>query len=100
MISNQKLLRIHYREIEKGKYATSDVFAHYEVIIEKREVLLLSDHRLMYCERNDLFGGWQVKSNSYKLQQNIQQSLKSNVIIFCLDRLVVSLERNSHVASD
>lgn len=48
------------REIEKGKYATSDVFAHYEVIIEKREVLLLSDHRLMYCERNELFGGWQV----------------------------------------
>lgn len=53
-------LNPYLREIEKGKFATSDVFAHYEVIIEKREVLLLSDHRIMYCERNDLFGGWQV----------------------------------------
>lgn len=41
---------------------SSDTFAHYEVIIEKREVLLLSDHRILYCERNDLFGGWQVRS--------------------------------------
>lgn len=49
-----------YREIEKGKYAESDLFAHFDVIIEKREVLLLSDHRILYCERNDLFGGWQV----------------------------------------
>lgn len=55
-----KIARLLCREIEKGKYASSDVFAHYEVIIEKREVLLLSDHRLMYCEKNDLFGGWQV----------------------------------------
>lgn len=30
------------------------------MIIEKRLVLLLSDHRLLCCERNDLFGGWQV----------------------------------------
>lgn len=48
------------REIEKGKYARSDVFANFEVIVEKREVLLLSDHRVIYCEKNDLFGGWQV----------------------------------------
>lgn len=40
------------------------MFAHYEVIIEKREVLLLSDHRLMYCEKNDLFGGWQVRNGA------------------------------------
>lgn len=51
-----------YREIEKGKYANSDVFTHYEVIIEKREVLLLSDHRVIYCEKNDLFGGWQARN--------------------------------------
>ncbi len=51
------------REIEKGKYSNSDTFAHYEVIIEKRDVLLLSDHRIMYCVKNDIFGGWQVKTN-------------------------------------
>lgn len=50
-----------YREIEKGKYANSDVFAHYEVIIEKRDVFLLSDQRVLYCVKNDLFGGWQVR---------------------------------------
>ena len=48
------------REIEKGKYANSDTFAHYEVIVEKRDVVLLSDHRIMYCVKNDIFGGWQV----------------------------------------
>lgn len=49
-----------HREIEKGKYAESDTFAHFDVIIEKRNVLLLTDHRVLYCEKNDLFGGWQV----------------------------------------
>lgn len=52
------------REIEKGKYAKSDVFACYETIIPKREVLLLSDQRAMYCVKNDLFGGWQVRKVS------------------------------------
>lgn len=49
------------KEIEKSKYANSDVFAHYEVIVEKRDVLLLSDQRVLYCVKNDLFGGWQVE---------------------------------------
>lgn len=57
-----------FREIEKGKYANSDSFAHYEVIIEKRDVLLLSDHRLMYCVKNDIFGGWQVKQNENSIE--------------------------------
>lgn len=56
------------REIDKGKYVSSDTFAHYEVIIEKREVLLLSDHRILYCERNDLFGGWQVCNRFTKIR--------------------------------
>lgn len=51
------------------------MFAHYEVIIEKREVLLLSDHRLMYCERNDIFGGWQVK---FKHTERIDLMLHEN----------------------
>lgn len=61
-----------FREIEKGKYASSDVFAHFEVIIEKREVLLLSDHRVMYCEKNDLFGGWQVITQHIRFRTDSQ----------------------------
>lgn len=56
----------NYREIEKGKYANSDIFAHYEVVVEKRDVLLLSDQRVLYCVKNDLFGGWQVSNKTLK----------------------------------
>lgn len=31
------------------------------MIIEKREVVLLSDHRILYLIKNDLFGGWQLE---------------------------------------
>ncbi|KAL0119958.1 hypothetical protein PUN28_007968 [Cardiocondyla obscurior] len=45
-------------ELEKGKYAHTDVYV-YHVFINK-DVLLLTDKRLSYLERNDLFGGWRV----------------------------------------
>ncbi|XP_039312283.1 vacuolar protein sorting-associated protein 13 isoform X2 [Solenopsis invicta] len=45
-------------ELEKGKYAHTDVYI-YHVFINK-DVLLLTDKRLSYLERNDLFGGWRV----------------------------------------
>ncbi|XP_020292498.1 vacuolar protein sorting-associated protein 13C isoform X2 [Pseudomyrmex gracilis] len=45
-------------ELEKGKYAHTDVYV-YHVFINK-DVLLLTDKRLSYLEHNDLFGGWRV----------------------------------------
>lgn len=44
--------------MEKGKYAHTDVYV-YHVFINK-DVLLLTDKRLSYLERSDLFGGWRV----------------------------------------
>ena len=79
------------KEIEKGKYANSDTFSHYEVIVEKRDVLLLSDQRVMYCVKNDIFGGWQVRSH----QQGVPSS-ESHEAFFSADRLALSLERDQH----
>nr|XP_012230348.1 PREDICTED: vacuolar protein sorting-associated protein 13C isoform X2 [Linepithema humile] len=45
-------------ELEKGKYAHTDVY-FYHVFINK-DVLLLTDKRLSYLEHSDLFGGWRV----------------------------------------
>lgn len=46
------------REVNKGKYANSDVYVEFEVL-SKRAQLLLTDQRLLSCVRNDMFGGWQ-----------------------------------------
>ncbi|XP_055701182.1 intermembrane lipid transfer protein Vps13 isoform X2 [Phlebotomus papatasi] len=49
------------KEIDKGKYADTDIFVHSETIIEHRDVFVVSDQRVLYCVRNDLFGGWQIE---------------------------------------
>ncbi|XP_037949404.1 vacuolar protein sorting-associated protein 13 [Teleopsis dalmanni] len=49
-----------FREIEKGKYATTDTYVHREVIIRKKENLIISNHRVIYITKNDLFGHWVV----------------------------------------
>lgn len=51
-------------ELGKGKYATTDIYVYHRVIVEKKEIILLTDKRLAYIEHNDLFGGWQVSSLS------------------------------------
>lgn len=51
------------QELEKGKYAHTDVYV-YHVFINK-DVLLLTDKRLSYLEHSDLFGGWRVSINFY-----------------------------------
>lgn len=61
------------QELEKGKYANTDIY-FYHIYINK-DVLLLTDKRIAYLEHSDLFGGWKVflKSNlknfflSYKI---------------------------------
>lgn len=47
-----------FHETDKGKFSTSDEFAYAEVIRDK-EVLLVTDHRILYVVKSDLFGGWQ-----------------------------------------
>lgn len=57
-----KLLNIFFpfREIDKGKYASTDNFVHCEEIITKQEYVVVSNHRIIYVTRNDMFGSWSV----------------------------------------
>lgn len=53
------------REIDKGKFAVSDTFVQMEEVLdpkdhEARQVLLLTNHRVLLGTWNGLFGGWQV----------------------------------------
>ncbi|KAF5306759.1 hypothetical protein FQA39_LY01517 [Lamprigera yunnana] len=47
-------------ELDKGKYANTDIYSAHFFIVQKKEILLLTDKRLAYVTHNDLFGGWQV----------------------------------------
>lgn len=49
------------------------------MIFEKRNVLLLTDHRILYCEKNDIFGGWQV---SFHFHLNAAQMYIIIIIVF------------------
>jgi hypothetical protein len=47
--------------LEKGRYATTDVYVHHMAIAPgSRDTLILTDKRVMYIVHNDIFGGWQV----------------------------------------
>lgn len=48
------------REVDKGKYAETDNFVHCEEIVRRAEYLLVTNHRLIYAQRNDMFGVWNV----------------------------------------
>nr|XP_022917731.1 vacuolar protein sorting-associated protein 13-like [Onthophagus taurus] len=47
-------------ELEKGKFALTDVYLHHFSIVGKKEILMLTNQRLLYSYRNDLFGTWQT----------------------------------------
>ncbi|GLH16637.1 Vacuolar protein sorting-associated protein 13A [Gryllus bimaculatus] len=48
-------------ELEKGRYSSTDVYMfHMGIVVGAKDVLLLTDKRIMYVVHNDVFGGWQV----------------------------------------
>lgn len=49
------------KELGKGKYATTDVYCYHHTIVDKKEILLLTDKRIAYVMHNDIFGGWQIE---------------------------------------
>lgn len=49
------------KELEKGKYATTDAYLYHYPVTDKKEILLLTNKRIAYVVHNDLFGGWQVE---------------------------------------
>ncbi|XP_036331860.1 vacuolar protein sorting-associated protein 13 [Rhagoletis pomonella] len=50
-----------FKEIEKGKYAGTDVFIHCEEVVPKHEFLVVSNHRVIHATKNDLFGTYSVQ---------------------------------------
>lgn len=58
-------------ELSKGKYARTDVYVTHYTVIEKKEVLLLTDKRVAYIYHNDIFGGWQVREKYPFFQQKM-----------------------------
>ncbi|CAD7014489.1 unnamed protein product [Ceratitis capitata] len=50
-----------FKEIEKGKYAGTDVFIHCEELVPKHEFLVVSNHRIIHATKNDLFGTYTVQ---------------------------------------
>ncbi|XP_028133900.2 intermembrane lipid transfer protein Vps13 isoform X1 [Diabrotica virgifera virgifera] len=51
----------YLNHISKGKYAKTDVYVAHYIVVEKKEVLLLTDRRVAYLMHNDIFGGWQIE---------------------------------------
>ncbi|XP_053672745.1 intermembrane lipid transfer protein Vps13 [Anopheles nili] len=47
------------REIDKGKFAATDAYAYYEVIVDNKDVVVLTDSRIIYATKSEMFGGWQ-----------------------------------------
>ncbi|KAH8253644.1 hypothetical protein KR032_006328 [Drosophila birchii] len=46
------------KETDKGKFANTDNFIHCEEIIQKSEYMIVTNYRLLYVQRNDMFGIW------------------------------------------
>lgn len=49
-------------ELEKGKFATTDIYSCHYNIVGKKEILLFTDKRIAYITHNDIFGHWQVSA--------------------------------------
>ncbi|EAT37516.1 AAEL010508-PA [Aedes aegypti] len=49
------------KDIDKGKFTATDTFAYYETVIDNKDVVLLTDCRIIYATKSDLFGGWQCE---------------------------------------
>nr|XP_022907872.1 vacuolar protein sorting-associated protein 13-like [Onthophagus taurus] len=48
-------------ELEKGKFALTDMYLHHFSIVGKKQILMLTDQRLLYIKHNDIFGIWQAE---------------------------------------
>ncbi|KAH8275295.1 hypothetical protein KR026_004712 [Drosophila bipectinata] len=46
------------KETDKGKFSNTDSFLHCEEIIPKNEYMIVTNYRLLYVQRNEMFGIW------------------------------------------
>lgn len=47
-------------ELEKGKFVSTDNYQAHVWVIPAKEVAMCTDKRLLYLEKNNVFGGWQI----------------------------------------
>ncbi|XP_049694728.2 intermembrane lipid transfer protein Vps13 isoform X2 [Helicoverpa armigera] len=47
-------------ELEKGKYVSTDTYEAHVWVIAGKEVVMCTDKRMLYIEKNNVFGGWQI----------------------------------------
>ncbi|CAH2071109.1 unnamed protein product, partial [Iphiclides podalirius] len=47
-------------ELEKGKFVSTDTYEAHVWVIAGKEVVMCTDKRMLYLERNNVFGGWQI----------------------------------------
>ncbi|XP_026737163.1 vacuolar protein sorting-associated protein 13-like, partial [Trichoplusia ni] len=47
-------------ELEKGKYVSTDTYEAHVWVIAGKEVVMCTDKRILYIEKNNVFGGWQI----------------------------------------
>ncbi|XP_039749833.1 vacuolar protein sorting-associated protein 13 isoform X2 [Pararge aegeria] len=47
-------------ELEKGKFVSTDTYEAHVWVIPAKEVVMCTDKRLLYLEKNNVFGGWQI----------------------------------------
>ncbi|KAH9640442.1 hypothetical protein HF086_018108 [Spodoptera exigua] len=47
-------------ELEKGKYVSTDRYEAHVWVIPGKEVVMCTDKRMLYIEKNNVFGGWQI----------------------------------------
>lgn len=49
-----------FKELEKGKFALTDTFAHCEELFSLKEFLILTNNRVMYVAKNETFAHFVV----------------------------------------
>nr|XP_034830207.1 vacuolar protein sorting-associated protein 13 isoform X3 [Maniola hyperantus] len=47
-------------ELEKGKFVSTDTYEAHVWVIPGKEVVMCTNKRLLYLEKNNVFGGWQI----------------------------------------
>lgn len=50
-------------DLEKGRYTATDRY-RYHLEVTSKDTLLLTDKRVVYAVKNELFGGWQVSKRN------------------------------------
>nr|XP_022907818.1 vacuolar protein sorting-associated protein 13-like isoform X1 [Onthophagus taurus] len=48
-------------ELEKGKFGLTDLYLYHIYIVGNKEILMLTDQRLLYIVHSDIFGIWQAE---------------------------------------